>query len=94
MHSVPYGKMTNEIGEDGAYLLKHHTLITFHFSGVHQVQLEGFNHQNVLSDLNITDIRDPQLDVSQYEVHFESIYGMDARFMCHEVAITSVEPWR
>jgi len=86
-------EMTDQIGEDGAYVLKHHTLISFRFAGVVQLKLDDFNNQNVLWDLYITDIRDRQMEFLNYEVHFNSSYGMDAQFLCQQVTIESVEPF-
>lgn len=86
-------EMTSEIAADGIYVLKHHTLISFHFAGVVEVQLEEFNNQNVLRDLDIIEISDRQMELLKYEVHFDSTFGLDARFLCREVTITNVQPW-
>ena len=86
-------EMTDQIAEDGTYVLKNHTLISFHFAGVDQVQLGGFNNQNVLWDLTVTDISDRQLSTLKYEVSFASSFGMGAHFLCRKVTISKVEPW-
>ena len=86
-------EMTDQVGADGAYVLRHHTLVSFRFAGADQVVLEEFNNQNVLWDLAITDIRDRQLQDLKYEITFASSFGMGARFLCREVTIETVRPW-
>jgi hypothetical protein len=87
-------EMTNEIGADGSYVLRNHTLVSFRFAGVDQVELNGFNNQNALWDLVVTDIRERQLEDVKYDISFASSYGMGARFVCREVTIEGLRPWR
>jgi hypothetical protein len=87
-------EMTREVGTDGKYVLKNQTLVSFHFSGVDQVELNGFNGQNVLWDLVVVDIRDRQMEDLRYEITFASSYGMGARFFCREVAVAGVRLWQ
>src|SRR5687767_7038301 len=42
---------TDEVTDQGFYALRKHTLATFAFRGIDELQLEGFNHQNVLFGL-------------------------------------------
>ena len=86
-------EMTDQVGADGTYPLTNHTLVSFRFTGVDQIALDGFNNQNVLWDLAIADIGDRQLEGINYEVNFASSYGMSARFLCREVTIERVRPW-
>jgi Immunity protein 50 len=86
-------EMTAQIGADGAYVLRNHTLVSFRFAGVELVVLEEFDNQNALWDLVITDIRDRQLQDLKYEINFASSFGMGAHFLCREVTIESVRPW-
>jgi hypothetical protein len=86
-------EMTNQVGPDGTYVLRHHTMVSLRFTGVDELQLEGFNNQNVLWDLVISDIRDRQLESLRYEVTFSSSFGMGARFLCREILVESAEPF-
>jgi hypothetical protein len=54
---------------------------------------EGFNNQNVLWDLVISDIRDRQMEALKYEVSFASSLGMGARFLCREIMVEGADPW-
>lgn len=86
-------EVTGHVGTNGAYVLRNHTLVSFRFVGVDQVELNGFNNQNVLWNLVISDIRDRQLEELNYEITFGSSFGMDARFLCREVSVEGVRAW-
>jgi hypothetical protein len=85
-------EMTSEV-EDGKCVLKNRSIITFQFIDIDQLALDGFNQQNVLSGLNISDISDDQLEPLKFEVRFEGIFGIDAHFRCRDVRIVRVEPY-
>ena len=85
-------EMTAEI-RDGKYDLRNHTLVTFRFLEIDGLTLDGFNSQNVLNGLTIKDISDQQLEWIKFEVSFDGIYGVDARFKCRAVEIASVAPF-
>lgn len=86
-------EITDEIDAKKHFVLRHHVLVSFRFRGVDQLRLEGWNNQNALMGLVITDIRSRQLDVLKYEVLFDSSFGVDARFLCRSVEIESVKPF-
>jgi hypothetical protein len=86
-------EMTPEIDNRNRYVLKHHVVVTFHFSRVIQISLQDFNHQNVLSHLSIVDLSDRQLEHIRFEVTFEGTFGVTANFQCGSIAIESVEPY-
>lgn len=85
-------EMTNEVGPDGHYVLRHHVLVHLLFRDVAELRLEGFNNQNALFGLAMSDIRERQLEHLQFEVRFDSAYGMDSLFQCHAVEVISVTP--
>lgn len=41
-------EMTNEVGPDGCFVLRHHVLVAFRFRVVDQLQVVGWNNQNAL----------------------------------------------
>ena len=47
---------TKEVDSKGFYVLKNHTLVTFRFTCISLEYLKWFNHQNVLSHLDISEI--------------------------------------
>src|SRR5688572_8360888 len=48
-------EMTDAVNEAGSYVLRHHVLVHLRFQGIDELQLEAFNHQNVLFGLTIAD---------------------------------------
>ena len=55
-------EMTSEISPSGFYVSRNHSLAHFRFHDVVELNLEGFNHQNVLSELAISDIQERQME--------------------------------
>jgi hypothetical protein len=77
-------------------------IVTFEPSGVFDLQLDGFNHQNVIGGLAINKIEagrarrphlDSSFDIQGYELHLEPCYGMDGVIRCSRIAI-ALEPGR
>lgn len=84
-------EMTSEV-EDSGYLrlIKHH-LIDFRFSGVESVNLDGWNHQNVLFELIIRVIEQPE-DHSLIEVELSTSYGLDGVFRAVSGEVVDARP--
>jgi hypothetical protein len=85
-------EMTADVAPDGYYVLKNHTLVTIRFGGIDQLELDGFNHQNVLLGLALRDISARQLDALKWEVQFDSSFGVGARFLCERISVLSAAP--
>jgi hypothetical protein len=85
-------EMTSEIDDDGHYGLRNHVLVHFRFAGVGELQLDGFNHQNVIMELAITDIRERQLENLEWDVRFDPTWGVGASFQCHAIEVVGVIP--
>ena len=85
---------TREVDSRGFFILKNHVLATLIFRGIDDNSIAGFNQQNVLSDIAITDISSRQLDKIKFEVHFPSIFGVEAEFKCRAIEVEAVEPFR
>ncbi|MFZ1699831.1 MAG: Imm50 family immunity protein [Pyrinomonadaceae bacterium] len=90
--SIHVFEMTSEIVENH-YVLKNHTLVTFQFEDVVELELEGFNHQNVLQDLSIVDIRHRQLERIKFEVTIPGLHGLEGKFMCRSIKLISAVPF-
>ena len=84
-------EMTPEIDDRGFYILKNHVLATILFRGIDENHVAGFNQQNVLRDLVITDISSRQLERLNFEVRFPSSFGVEAEFKCRAVKVEAVE---
>ncbi len=90
--SIHTFEMTNEVGPDGYFVLRHHVLVHFRFHEVDELQLEGFNCQNALFGLMISDIRDRQLERIHFEVSLQSAFGLGGSFLCHQIEVIDVSP--
>lgn len=85
-------EMTNEVDADGCYVLRHHVLVHLRFLDVVELRLDGFNYQNALMGLTITDLRDRQMERVRWGAHFDSAFGVNASFQCYGVEVVSVVP--
>ncbi len=85
-------EMTSEVGADGCYVLRHHVLVLLRFRDVVELRLEGFNHQNALMGLTLTDLRDRRMERVLWAVRFDSAFGVDTSFQCYGVEVVSAVP--
>jgi len=85
-------EMTNEVGPDGFYVLRRHVLVHLRFHEVAGIMMDGFNHQNVLFGLSISDLRERQMERIQFEVGFDSSFGVSVSLQCYRVEVVSVTP--
>jgi len=86
-------QMTAEVDEHGKHVLKNHTAVTFRFIEIYELSLEDFNQQNVMCDLSISDISDHKLERIKFNVSFDGIFGVSAKFQCNSICVESVEPF-
>jgi hypothetical protein len=84
-------EMTSEVNAAGFYVLRNHVLVHLRFSRVMESILEGFNCQNVLSRMSIEDIRHRQMENLNFEVTFDSSYGVEASFQCQGIEVVDVQ---
>jgi hypothetical protein len=85
-------EMTSEVDAAGFYVLRNHVLVHLRFSRVMESILEGFNCQNVLLGMSIKDIRHRQMEDLNFEVAFDSSYGVEASFQCQNIEVVDVAP--
>ena len=88
--TIHHWEMTGEVDSRGYYVLRHHTLSTLRFSGVEDLQLAGFNHQNVLWELEISGL-EPGSEPG-FSVSMPTSYGCEASFRCREIRVVAAEP--
>lgn len=85
-------EITSEVGSDGCYVLRHHVLARFRFHQVVGLTMEDFNYQNALFGLSITDIRERQMEMIDFEVTLSSSFGLSGSFQCGRVELVEVTP--
>ncbi len=88
--AIHHWEMTNEVDSKGHYVLKKHTLTTLRFTGISDLHLEGFNHQNVLWELEIAQITEPH---SEFAVSMPTSFGCEASFKCKQISVLSAVPY-
>jgi hypothetical protein len=84
--------MTNELDRRGYYVLKNYTLVTLRFSGVEELKLQGFNHQNVIFGLTIQPKESSEAGSSKFHVEFDPSFGVDAIFDCSAIEVVDAIP--
>jgi Immunity protein 50 len=72
--------------EEGYFRQDRHALITFAIKGITSLKLEGWNHQNVLSELWLDRTADG------FVLHLPEIYGLDGKISAADISV-SIEPF-
>ena len=92
-----HGWNTGEVGQDGYFVLDRHVIVTFTLDGVMDVQLDGFNIQNVIGGLILRRAPDrPErrghlaLDPlpQDIEIELEPCYGLSGLIRARAVSVT------
>jgi hypothetical protein len=89
--TIHHWEMTSEVDSKGYYVLRHHTLTTLRFSGVGDLLLAGFNNQNVLWELEISEL-EPGSDF-RFSVSMPTSYGCEAALKCRAIRVLSAAPY-
>jgi hypothetical protein len=74
-------RTNSDLTESGHYRQDRHALVTFTITGVAALKLEGWNHQNVLSELWIDQADDC------YILHLPDIHGVDGEIHAASISI-------
>jgi hypothetical protein len=72
-----------------AQILSKSVLIRFLFVGVCELELSGFNHQNVINSIEVTPIE--TAESANQLVDIESIWGFGGTLHCSSVEVENVE---
>src|SRR3954470_819998 len=75
-------EMTDQVNSAGYFVLVKHTLVTLRFHGVDECRLDGFNHQNAILGLTVSEPAPGPRKVPVREVRMEAAFGLDASFKC------------
>jgi hypothetical protein len=84
---------TDQVDERGFYVLRKHTLVTFRFSNVVLHELRGFNEQNSLSGLDISEVDPEANEGRRIGVSFGSNNGVAADLVCSAVTVAAVSSY-
>ena len=78
-------RMTDQIDERGYYVLDKHAFVTFHLSGVSDVELEDFDVGSVLDQLQVVRVGE------RFEIVFRSHVGLSGRLQAERIGV-EVDP--
>jgi hypothetical protein len=84
---------TDEVDKDGQCAVTNHTIAAIRFRNIQLDSLTGFNQQNVLFGLEITEV-EPIADGNygrRFDVAFLSTYGCSAQFRCASIVVQSAD---
>ena len=74
-------KVTNSLDSRGHFINEKHAVICFLLENVLDLELFGFNHQNVISGLNLKRVEEG------YELHIHPCYGVQGHVIAGRLAI-------
>lgn len=85
--------MTSEVSEAGPYKQQGDSVVHFLFEDIFDLEIEGFNQQNVLSSLSLTLVPDPQRNAQALHVELEHCYLFSGEFSARRAKILDVVPY-
>jgi hypothetical protein len=85
-------EMTNDVNAKGFLVLRKHTLATIRFLDVLESRIEGFNHQNAILGLDISQEERSEGPSPVFAVIFRPAFGIDAALSCLRVELIDAVP--
>ena len=85
--------MTSEVTKDGYYKLEQQHIVHFLFEYVTDLELDGLNHQNVLSGLDFTLVKDGNSSNNILSIELVHCYGLSGSFKARQAKIQAVTPY-
>jgi hypothetical protein len=85
--------MTDEVTDAGYYKQEHDSVVHFLFEEVSELELDGLNHQNVLSSLDFEAVKDAQSGSVFLSVELSHCYGLSGSFKALRASVVSVAPY-
>ena len=81
---------SDQTDERGYYKVERRAIVTWRAHEVSCLEIDDFNHQNVLADLALgLEEREGKVKLS---VALQGIFGVHARFLCDELTVLEIEP--
>lgn len=84
--------MTSEVTPEGYYKTENDSVVHFVFAEVSELELDGLNHQNVISGLNLEFVGEGAN--RKLKVDLEHCYGLSGTFHARQAKVIGVEPFR
>ena len=92
MLKIHVWELTNKVDPKGYLVLRYHTLTTLKFYDVEDFQMEGFNHQNAVMELQLSTEERNQGPSPYFAVTVEPAFGMGASFKCLRIEVVDAVP--
>jgi len=77
----------SSVDKGGYYTRLNESVITLRFVQIEDLEMDGFNHQNVIASLTVQ-------GQGRLSIMFEPIFGLGCRLTCSAVEVVSVVPYR
>jgi len=78
---------TGEVDEDGTWISRQY-FVSLRFRDVNEIELAGFNRQNVLNELKVE-----ERVGGEVAVRLDGTYGVSMSFRCKETLVATLERW-
>ncbi|MFT5798937.1 MAG: hypothetical protein ACI84R_003006 [Candidatus Azotimanducaceae bacterium] len=84
--------MTDRI-KNGYFVLEKHAVVEFSIDRIYELELDGFNHQNVIRGLDLTRVN-LEDNKAVYELSIDQCYGLSGSIRAEKIAVkcTAVKP--
>lgn len=80
--------MTGKV-QNGYFHSEKHAVVTFTLNRIFELEIEGFNHQNVISGLTLKRFRSGENTVA-YELQIEPIFGLSGFARAEQVSVSYI----
>lgn len=77
--------MSDQVGKDGCYVCVKHVIVSFLLEGLKTTKLQGFNHQNVVSEVTLARTEEG------FQLSLEPCYGVEGSLTAERIRI-EIEP--
>lgn len=89
IHVFQMGPETKNTG--GNFIFHHHSIVTFRFANVEDLEIKEFNQQNAINGLTLSEKYNERLKQNIFEVEFEQSFGVSCTFICRNIEIINIE---
>ena len=80
--------MTDQMDEKGHFILRNHALVSFHFDGLYDLEMEAFGSDNILFGLKMSPCSTP----ASFHVELDSVMDRSGSFSARSGEVVSVIP--
>jgi len=86
--------LSEHVSDEGFYKTKADSVVSLLFEHVYDVELDGLNHQNVLSELGLSEVPDPDNQGNKHlAVELVHCYGLSGGFRAATAKVLAVVPF-